>query len=280
MSEFQKVIKYLAMGFAIFLTVVIITGIATAVVAIINVANVEVEEEKLVDYDKTFENVKSIKVKNDLGKLTIKSGDSDKVVIEGNNVNESFRVEKNASGVLKIEGKYKVWNFLNFGDSNRKKSSITIYLPKDFKGDQIIIDAGAGNVYIEDLKANKLEIDAGVGDINGKNIYADRVDLDGGVGEITFKNVELNDVDINAGLGDIEIEGLLTGNNEIDAGVGNIELDLLNSVDDFNLNVDKGIGDIYIDGDKYSNINWNNKTAMYKMEINGGIGNVRVNFAK
>jgi len=55
-------------------------------------------------------------------------------------------------------------------------------------------------------------------------------------------------------------------------------LDINGSVDNYDLKVDKGIGEIYINGEKYSKLNWNNKTADYSMDINGGVGNIRVDF--
>jgi DUF4097 and DUF4098 domain-containing protein YvlB len=276
MNEFQKVIKYLAIAFAVFLTVTIITGIASAVIAIVGVTTVNHEE--IVDYNKSFDDVRSLVVENGVGKLTIKSTDSDQVTVEGTNVNESFVAEKSFSGELKIKSKFNFWNMFNSGKDFNQNSTIIIYLPSSFEADKVEIDAGAGNVNIEGLKTDKLDINAGVGDVYGENIYADNVSLDGGVGEITLENVELNDVDIDAGVGNIEVQGKITGRSEIDAGVGNIDLDITGSPNDYELKVDKGIGDIYIDGDKYSSLKWNNITAEYSMDINGGVGNIRLDF--
>jgi hypothetical protein len=275
MNEFQKVIKYLAIAFAVFLTVTIITGIASAVIAIVGVTNVN--QEEMVDYDQSFEEVSSLVIEHGAGKLTIKSTDSDVVTVQGVNVNESFVAEKSFSGELRIKSKFNFWNMFSSGSFN-KNSSITIYLPTAFEADKVRIDAGAGNVNIENLKTDKLDINAGVGDVYGEFIYAEDVSLDGGVGEITLENVELNDVDIDAGVGNIDIKGKITGKSEIDAGVGNINLDINGSVDNYDLKVDKGIGEIYIDGEKYSKLNWNNKNADYSMDINGGVGNIRLDF--
>lgn len=276
MNEFQKVIKYLAIAFAIFLTVTIITGIASAVVAIVGVTNIK--QEAIVDFDKSFDDVRSLDIDNGVGKLTIKSTESDKVTVEGINVNESFVAERSLSGELRIKTKFNFWNLFSSKNGFNKNSSITIYLPNSMEAENVRIDAGAGNVNIEYLKTEKLDINAGVGDVYGEFIYAENVQLDGGVGEITLDNVELNDVKVSAGVGNIDIQGKITGRNKIDAGVGNINLDLIGSTDDYDLKVDKGIGEIYINGEKYSNLNWNNQTAEYSMRINGGVGNIRIKF--
>lgn len=276
MNEFQKVIKYLAIAFAVFLTVTIVTGIASGIVAIIGVTTVN--HEDMVDYNKSFDDVRSLVVEHGVGKLTIKTTDSNQITVEAVNVTESFYADKSLSGELKIKSKFNFWNMFNSGGSFNKNSTITIYLPASFEADKVKIDAGAGNVSIDSLKTVRLDINAGVGDVYGENIYADNVSLDGGVGEINLEYVELNDVDIDAGVGNIDIQGKITGRSEIDAGVGNIDLEVTGSSDNYDLKVDKGVGEIYIDGDKYSKLDWNNRTAEHSMDINGGVGNIRIDF--
>ena len=81
MNEFQKVIKYLAMGFAIFLTVTIIGGIATGVFALTGVFNGVAASGDAVDINKSFDDVKSITIDHGVGTLKVRTGDSDKVEI-------------------------------------------------------------------------------------------------------------------------------------------------------------------------------------------------------
>lgn len=276
MNEFQKVIKYLAIAFAVFLTVTIITGIASAVITIVGVTNIK--QEETVDFEKSFDEVRSLVIENGVGKLMIKSTDSDKITVEGINVNESFVAERSLSGELRIQTKFNFWNMFSSKKSSNKNTSVTIYLPTSFEADKVKIEAGAGNVTIEKLVTDKLDINAGVGDVYGEYLYADNVKLNGGVGEITLEYVELNDVDIDAGVGNIDIQGKITGRNDIDAGVGNIRLELNGLLKSYDLKVDKGIGDIYIDGDKYSKLDWDNNNAENSMDINGGVGNIRIDF--
>ncbi|MFV0343642.1 MAG: DUF4097 family beta strand repeat-containing protein [Anaerocolumna sp.] len=278
MNEFQKVIKYLAIAFAIFLTVTIVTGIASGIVALVGVTTVS--KEDVVNYNESFDNVRSLLVEHGVGKLIIKSTDSDKITVEGNQVTESFAAEKSLSGELRIKSKFNFWNMFGSTNTISKNTSITIYLPKDFTAEIVELNAGAGNVLIESLVTEKLEINAGVGDVYGEYIFADKVSLDGGVGDITLENAQLNDVDIDAGVGNIDIEGKLTGDNDISAGVGNIKLDIIGSTDDYNMNIEKGVGDIYINGEKHGDLNWNNRTAKYSMEMDGGVGNIRINFTE
>jgi DUF4097 and DUF4098 domain-containing protein YvlB len=275
MSELQKVIKYCAIGFAAFLAFSIITGILTGVFALSGVFSIG--SNNTVNVSKSFENVKSLTAEPGVGNFTIKVGDSDKVEVVAENVNENFTAEKNFSGNLKIKDKFDFWNFFD-GHSNNGNSKITIYVPVGFVAEKIEIDAGAGNVNIDSLSTKKLDINAGAGNITGSNITADEVKMDGGVGEIRLDQVNLTDVDINSGVGNVNLQGSMYGKNKIDCGVGEVKLTLTGSVDDYDLTIDKGLGSIYINDEKYSDLNWNNNSATNSLDIDGGVGDIEIDF--
>lgn len=274
MNEFQKIVKYCAMAFAAFLAFTIITGIVTALLAITGLLSDSTGAR--AEINKSFDNVKSLNIEHEVGTLNIKQGNGNEVVVEAANVNDNIKIEKNLSGELKIKNNFRFWNIFNGGIGSN--SVITIYVPQDFIVDKVKLEAGAGNINIEDIQTQELDLEAGVGDIFGKRIKADQVKMDGGVGDIYFEDVNFNDIDIDSGVGDIEVQGFLYGKNKIDCGVGDITLDLAQTVDDYNLKVNKGLGSIYVDGKKYSDINWNNITAENTLKISGGIGDIEINF--
>lgn len=277
MNEFQKVIKYLAMAFAIFLAVTIIGGISTAIFAFTGVFNGAKASGNTIDINKSFDDVKSVSIDHGIGTLRVKVGESDKVEIIANNVDENYTIEKSFSGTLIMKNKTRYWFWNRFG-THDFKSDVTVYLPKDFVAEKFEVNAGAGNVSIEGLKTKKLVIDGGAGDIKGNNIVSHSVKLDGGLGNIILKQVELNDTTIDSGVGNIDIEGLLLGKTEIDCGLGNLDLKLKGTVDEYNIKVDKGLGNCRINGEKYSDIHWNNKTTENVLDIDGGVGNINIDF--
>ncbi|WP_313131992.1 DUF4097 family beta strand repeat-containing protein [Anaerocolumna sp.] len=276
MNEFQKVIKYLAMGFAIFLTVTIIGGIATGIFALTGVFNGFTTSGEAIDINKSFDGVKSITINHGVGTLKVRTGESDKVEIVANNVSEHYTIEKSFSGNLTLKNRTRFW-FWNWFDGNLK-SDVTVYLPKDFVAEKFIIDAGAGDVNIEGLETKELEINGGAGDIRANNIIAQSAEIDGGVGNVNFKEVTLNNTTIDSGVGNVDIKGYLFGKTDIDCGVGNVDLDLIGSMDDYNIKIDKGLGNVKINGEKYSNTNWNSVRAENSLDIDGGVGDISINF--
>lgn len=277
MSEFQKVIKYCAMAFAAFLAFSILTGIVTAVLAVTGFLSGG-SGKAVNEINKSFEDVKSLSIEHGIGTLNIEQGDSDKVLVKAQNVNEDYVIDKSFSGELKLKNKFNFWSFISGNKGSGNKSVITVYLPSDFVAGRVKLDAGAGNINIEALNTEKLDVNAGAGNIKGGRITAGQVILDGGVGDITFEEVNFTDSDIDSGVGNVKIQGNLYGKNKIDCGVGEVTLDLLQSVDDYNLKVEKGLGSIYINGKKYSDLNWDNITADNTLDIEGGVGNIDINF--
>lgn len=276
MNEMQKVIKYIAIGFAAFLAFTIVTGIVTAFIALTGAfSGINSGDSK--DINRSFDNVSSLSVEPSIGTLKIKEGTSDKVEVIADNVSENFIVKKSQDGKLILKGKFVFWNI--FGNhSENGKSDITIYLPSGFEAKEVEIDAGAGNIIIEELTTKRLDINAGAGNISGRNITASRVDLDGGVGDIDIEEVDLSNATIDCGVGNINLQGKLLGKNEIECGVGEVELTLKGSVEDYDIKIDKGLGNISIDGEKYSEIKWNNGSANNSLDIDGGVGNIEIDF--
>ena len=276
MNTFQKVIKYAAIGFAIFLTVTILSGIIGVFSGVVYIFSGE--EVSTVEYSKDFNNVERLNINHKVGKLNVRPGSGFKV--EASNVSDRFRAEV-VNGTLIIDEPDFMRRFLwfNFGTS-REKSVITVYVPEDFNAKRIEIDSGAGNVSLENLTTDYLKINAGVGEIYGKNLTAMRVDADGGVGEMKLLDVNFTDVDFSSGVGSIDIEGMIFGKADFECGIGSVRISLKGARDDYALKVNAGLGNVRINGDKVSGDYRDNFKADNTISIEGGIGDVNITFKR
>lgn len=277
MNEFQKIVKYGAMVFAILLAVGIITAIAGAAYGIISVISGDVfSDGEGKDLAETFTGVESLDIENSSGQLKIVIGDEFKV--EAKNVSDRFTAKVNGSGKLIVADKDNRFGFLwfDFGGFHNTNSVITIYLPADFVAREAKLNTGAGNITIEGLKADNLSISAGAGNINGTNMAADKVEIDGGVGNIKLTEVYFKDTDIDCGVGDLDIKGILLGDTELDCGVGSVDLELEGQVEDYDLDIDSGIGTVRLNGNKISGSHKKDNNAENKLRIDGGVGGVDI----
>lgn len=273
MTTFQKIIKYLAIALAIFLTVSIISGIVGFVSSVFGF--VRRNDEGKIDYTKEFDGIKKLDINYKVGKLIIKRGSRFKV--EASNVSRSFSA-KEVNGTLFIDESsfFRKFLWINFGHS--RNSVITVYLPEDFTAESIKIDNGVGDVYMEDVSARRLSINGGAGSITGRGLTADKADIDGGVGSINLSNVYFSDTDLDSGVGDVNIDGIMKGKTEIDCGVGSVRININAAREDYVLKVDTGLGNIRVDGERLSKDYRDNRQADNMIVIDGGVGDVRINF--
>lgn len=285
MNSMQKVVKYCAMAFAIILATGIILSLANVAIAVIggitngvhgNVGfgNMRMRDRgELIDFSSEFTNVKSIDIENSVGSFEIKIGDN--FYVDASNVSENFRATVTNSGTLKIEDKYS-WDFVRWFDTDDTNTKVVLYLPEDFVAKQAKISSGAGKIAIDALATQRLSIKAGAGNLIGSNITAEDVDINGGVGMIKFTEVNFTDTDIDCGVGSVIIEGQMFGKNKISCGVGELSLKLKGSVDDYDLDIEPGVGTIRVNGDKVTKLVQKGNFKNHSLKVNGGVGTVRI----
>ena len=148
----------------------------------------------------------------------------------------------------------------------KKNPAITIYIPKDKLFDEIYFEGGVGDTKIEQISAKSFVLSGGVGNFEVQNIYAEGFLIKGGVG-------------------DFKIGGTILGDIEIDGGLGNIRLDLKGDADDYGVKSKSGLGNIKIGGrppmdEGRSSTIETSTSGKYKININGGVGNIDINFSE
>lgn len=298
MSEFHKLVKTIATLFAIGLAVLIISSIASTILRIPdyifnrNESGIEVTEvidkaDKL-EYSETDEEVddmknnnitkreaisevKKIQIYHTVGKLTVQESANQEFLVEAVNVDEDFSIEKKENGVLIIREKQKNVNFLGL---NNKERRITISIPKGIVIEEFYLSAGVGDIRIDDIQVNIFEVEAGAGNIKGSNLVAEQFKIECGVGNTSFREVLLGTTNIEGGVGNIDIRGKIHGNIDVETGVGNVNLQLDGSIEDYKISGNKGLGSIKINREKINN--YNGKNSEYKVNVEGGIGNIDI----
>ena len=285
MKEFQKIIKYAAVAFGLYLAISIIGGIIAIIVSIftglygisyltdslndtINSDDTSIERN---DENQEVEEFSKMKLDISASNLTIK--------LEGNSYKvETYQIPKNTKieskdGILEIKSNKK----LNKSDS---KSSITIYLPEDVELEEADIQVGAGIVDIAGLIAKNVEFNFGAGNVNMQNITVkNNAKIECGAGQAIIKNSELANADIEAGVGKLVYSGDLTGNTQIDCGVGDVELELTGDAEKYAIHTEKGIGDIKINDSSVANDSTIGN-GENKIDIEGGVGSIDIRMSK
>lgn len=266
MTTFQKIIKYLAMAFAIFLSISIITGICSALFTVTYFFSEKPSDEMTVEYD-VGTNITSLSINIRAAELEIKTGDQFAV-----ETNHKYLVCEEKGDVLKISERKP---FISVFDSGVR---VVLTIPESHVFDYVDISTSAGSVTIDEISSNMLNIDLGAGELQARRLDAsDKAEIDGGAGSVTIKGGRLNNAEIDMGVGELNLISELSGNSSIDYGVGKTNIVLLGTDDDYKIELDKGIGKATLDGKKMSDDSVYGAGANF-IEIDGGVGELNITF--
>lgn len=276
MSSGQKIIKYLAMAFAVGLAFSIISSIFYGVMMFTEIMDFKDtyidDENTYIDEDVKLEEISSIEFSNlDIeimgSSLVIKEGDSYNV-----ETNNKYIKAKNKGNTLYIEENEHSYF------KRVKDSKVIITIPSSSKLNDVSIENGAGSMNINYLNTNNLELDLGAGRVNINNLVAsNKSDIDTGAGEVIIKSSILNNLDLDLGVGSFKMNADIRGNSTIDQGVGEVDINLIGSKNDYYITLDKGLGNAIIDGVSV-NDDTNVGNGSNKIDISGGVGSIKVNF--
>lgn len=267
MNTTQKIIKYLAIGFAFSLIIGIISCISTCIFGISIFFNND---------DNILENAEETTIKEDIDSIEVNLGATNLYIVEG----EEFKAETNNKNIKVTERrntlfiKEKKHSFSSFTET----PTLTIYLPTSYELKKSIIENGAGKIKIENLNTKILDLELGAGSTEIINLTVqNEADIDGGAGKLEILNSEINNLDIDMGAGKLSLESKLTGDNNIEAGVGSVDLRLLGTKEDYKFKVEKGLGSIKIDGENIANESIYGNGSSY-IDIEGGVGSINIEF--
>lgn len=273
MTSLQKVIKYLAIAFAIFLIVSIISTITAAVFALSGILGLKQDIEQSINSEMVATNlentgVETLDIEIAFTNLTIKTGETLKIETDNNNINYKQQNQK-----LEIKEKNNKW-FVNYVEKE-----LILYLPENIKFEKVKISTGAGKIDIEALNTDNLYFELGAGETQIQNLNVSKeCEIDGGAGKLSILSGTINDLDLDMGVGEVNLTSSLTGKNEINAGVGNLNIDLQGEKESYKIQADKGIGSVKIDGKEISDGETFGDGANH-IEVDGGVGNIKIDFA-
>lgn len=281
MSEVQKMIKYFAIAFAIFLSVNIIGGIIAAIFFGLSIFGITLgiqdatmpKETSLTSQEITsiqnYEDIENLKIEVGYSKLTIK--EASELRVEATN-GTTLEVKKSGD-TLSIKDN-KVWNLWN----EQEQNEIILTLPKNLLLEKVKIEAGSGELAIFNLQTQNLDFDVGAGSVTISNsIVEKKTDIDGGAGRVVLQNSTLNNLDLDVGVGEFQIQNTeLLGNHDIDAGVGKLEINLKGDLEDYSVIPKRGLGSFTLQKEEVED----NKIygeGQNRIKVDAGVGKVEIN---
>lgn len=206
--------------------------------------------------EQTFTGVHSINVDAESVELQIlTTKDNDGVIVEFEDEKFASKVacyKESNELVIESHGKFKI---------NDVAETIWIYIPENSLRD-VDIDVEAGTIYIENVTANSLNVSVGAG-------------------EAVIERFKAQEAEFECGAGRIEAHGDAERELETSCGAGEIVLELSGKKEDYNYEIECGVGEVVIGNESHSGIGSTDRHshgASKEMNIECGIGSVTVEF--
>lgn len=267
MTDLQRIIKYLAIGLAVFLIVSIFMGILSVFSTLdIFSRNFGDNKNAMQDYP----------VSGSVSELEINIGAAELIITNG----EQFSLSANLKDLTVdlSNGCLSIKETVQFG-KNYNGSVIRLTVPEDHVFEKLSISSGAGKLQVSTLSCQSLALNLGAGQaVFGKLTAEKNAMISTGAGELKIEDGALSNLDLDMGVGKVTLKSRLSGESELDQGIGEAELILIGTKEDYQIHVNKGIGSAVIDGKQVSD-NTTCGSGQSEVEIDGGIGSIRVSFS-
>lgn len=222
------------------------------------------EESGVLDEIRTYEitsNIHTLDLEINAANFKIVYGD--RFCVESNLKNLSVS-EKD--GVLKVVDKIR--SNVTYTDA-----MLTLRLPQDISLEKVKIATGAANVTADTLSADSLTLELGAGNVEFGCLNATRrAQIKGGAGQITVSSGTLQDLSLVLGVGRLDLTTALPGESELTLGVGEAKITLVGDRDDYEIDIQEGLGSINLDEE----ILLNSAMGQHHVQISGGLGSAEL----
>ena len=189
----------------------------------------ELDDTENVVSEEVFSGVENLKLDIGASEVRIKTGTDDKIHVDDSRMKTENAVQKTLSDdgkTLEITTKMRS----SFKNVRNVKGTLVIYLPKDYKFDQVDMEYGAATAEIDGLNAKSLKIESGASGC-------------------TIKNADIEELDVETGAGSLDFYGTVEKEVDIDCGAGRVTLNLEGKVEDYNYELDSSAGSVEIGED-------------------------------
>lgn len=155
---------------------------------------------------------------------------------------------------------------------SKDNNKVIITVPDNFLLDIVEIDITSGSIKIDKLETKRLNLDLCSGTTKINNLLVtDKTKIDCGSGKFLLNNGNLSNLNLDAGLGDTILNTKIIGNSNIETDIGKLELNLIGSINDYELTIDKGVGSIKLNNESLKDKSVVGTGNNYLL-IEGGIG--------
>lgn len=249
--------------------VLLLAGIALVVVSSMSGGSMTSIKTNLAirDYEESFtaRKVKELDLTLTAGKLTIVEGDE--LRVEAKNIAEEYFVCELDGSTLIVSENWGNDSALNISRGLNLidyKPEITLYVPAGHEFSEVSLNIAAGSCEMDVLTADELSLDIAAG-------------------SLSISSLQTESCNIGIAAGSADIRGTIESDADISCNAGTLKLKLSGEQDDYNFDLNMGVGKITVGGSSYGGMAVDTeligRNAGADINISCNAGEVNVSFS-
>lgn len=154
-----------------------------------------------------------------------------------------------------------------------------VQVPEEFLLKDAEIHAGASNIYISQISAKEFDLEVGAGQVTINQLVAEHAEFDIGAGEVIVEYGNVHECDTNVEAGNFEYTGMILRKGDVECNLGNAEYYLEREVEDYNYEIDCGVGNVDIGDENFSGLGretYIDNHVQESFDIECNMGNVSI----
>ncbi|MBQ8800194.1 MAG: DUF4097 family beta strand repeat protein [Lachnospiraceae bacterium] len=215
--------------------------------------------------------------------IDVTVGNTEEFILSYEGLSHATLSDSLKDGTLRITYRQDAgWPAKMFYGNSIKDTKITLTIPEDAVLSEAAFEFGAAEIEMDDITAKELLITVGAGELTAHKLTAtEKALFTVGAGAFYAEDVELTNAILECGVGEMELSGNIIGESIVDCGVGETTLTLTGDEEDYQGDLNCGLGEIHMGSVEISgngNKSYGTSSAECRMDIKCGIGEVDVRF--
>lgn len=165
--------------------------------------------------------------------------------------------------------------------SDLSENVITLVIPSGMEFEEIDVEVGAGVMEINGLRTREIDANIGAGELLMNGTETGDFSAEVGVGRIEASHMVSGDVSLMVSMGEGLYEGTVSGNIDLECDMGNLVVSLNEKEEDFNYQIECGVGVVSIGGSEFSGLATERKVdhgAYRECDVECSVGNIDIKF--
>lgn len=229
--------------------------------------------DRMSNADSDLDAFDAIRVDADMMDLSIETG-------------EHFHLSSQYTDTLKLEYEVKD-GILNVKEKNPKRAlwggrrseqcSMTLTVPEGTELNLMDIKIAMGNIGAEGITSKDCDALTNMGNCIFKRCNFDEADIDTNMGEITIKDTYLGEAEVDNDMGAIKIDNCTFHNLDVDNAMGDTAIDANQSLAGYQIELEAGMGEVRVNG-QGEGTKYRQSGSSGKLEASTSMGSVRLSY--